>query len=99
MKNQILNYYLSDHFMLRGWDRSIDKPQLYKILPYVKCTKCDKDVILVYPSFLKARGIERDDIHVLVIIIRRNVIVTAYWSDKPNHLINKEKEGHLQTLY
>ena len=48
MKNQILNYYLTDHFMLRGWDRSIDKQLLYKVLPFVKCTECDKDVIELF---------------------------------------------------
>ena len=99
MNNQFLNFYLSHHFMLRGWDRSIDKTLLYKVLPFVKCTECDKDVILVYPSFLKVRGIARDDRHVLVLIIKKNVIVTAYWCDHPNYLFNREKDAHFQTLY
>jgi hypothetical protein len=69
MQNRILQFYLSQHFMLRVWDRSLDKAILYKILPFVECTKCEKDVVFVLPSFLQKREIARDDKQCLILVL------------------------------
>lgn len=99
MNNQILNFFLSHHFMLRGWDRSIDKTMLYKVLPYVECTKCEKDVVFVLPSFLKRQGIYRDERQCLLLVISGKLIVTAYWCKDPNYIFNKKDNPHYQILY
>jgi hypothetical protein len=99
MKNRILNFIISNHFMLRKWERSIDLPLLYKVLPFVKCTQCNKDVVFVLPSFLKEKGIAKDDKKCLVLVLSRNIIVTAYWCDNPNYIFDKKDTPHYQILY
>ena len=76
--------------MLRGWDRSIDRPLLYKILPFVECTKCEKDVVFVMPSFLSKNGMSKDDKQCLILVIKGNLLVTGYWCYHPNYLFNKK---------
>jgi len=99
MQNRILQFHLSHHFLLRGWDRSIDKAILYKVLPFVECTKCEKDVVTVFPSFLQKREIVRDDKQCLIIVLAGKLIVTAYWCKDPNHILNKTDKLHYQILY
>jgi hypothetical protein len=42
MKVKILNFELTAHGQLRQWERIVDKPTLYKVLPYVKLTSPPK---------------------------------------------------------
>jgi len=99
MQNQILQLYLSHHFMLRRWDRSIDKQLLYKVLPYVECTKCEKDVVIVLPSFLKKKGIDRDDKQCLLLVVSGKLLVTAYCCKDPNYIFDKKDKPHFQIPY
>ena len=99
MNKQILEFKKTDHFMFKQWDRNIDDKMLYSILPYVKCTKCEKDIVLVLPSFLKRKGLSIDDIQCLILITKRNLLLTGYWCDHPNYLFTKEKDSHFQLLY
>lgn len=99
MTKQILEFKKTDHFLLSQWDRSIDDKLLYKILPFVKCTSCEKDIILVMPSFLKKKGLAKDEETCLVLIVKRNLILTGYWCDHPCYLFDKEKSAHFQMLY
>lgn len=99
MNKQILEFRKTDHFLFSQWDRSIDDQMLYKILPYVECTKCDKDVVLVLPLFLKKKGLAKDEETCLVLIVKRNLILTGYWCDHPNYLFKKETGAHFQMLY
>lgn len=99
MFNQILEFRMSNHFMLRGWDRSIDRALLYKVLPFVECTDCVKDTVLVMPSFLKKKGIARDDKQCLLLIIRSKLLVTGYWCKNPNQVVSKNDKSHFQILY
>jgi len=99
MNNQILNFFLSNHFMLRGWERTIDKPLLYKILPFVECSECEKDLIFILPSFLQSKGFQAIKNRCLIIVISNKVIVTAYWCKNPNRIINKKEEAHFQMLF
>lgn len=99
METQILEFRKTDHFLFSQWDRSINDHMLYKILPLVVCTKCEKNVVLALPSFLKRKGLAKDDQSCLVLIIKRNLILTAYWCDHPNYLFKKEKGAHFQMIY
>jgi hypothetical protein len=97
MKNRILEFRKTDHFLYRQWDRGIEDKILYKILPYVECTYYEKDVILIQPSFLKRKGL-KDEQNSLVIIIKGNFLISAYWCKDPNYLFKKEKNSHFQQL-
>lgn len=99
MNTKILEFRKTEHFLFCQWDRKIDDQMLYKILPYVKCTQCEKDVVLVLPSFLKKKNLGKDDNTCLILIMKRNLIITGYWCDHPNYLFNKEKGAHFQILY
>ncbi len=99
MNKQILEFRKTDHFLYKQWDRKIDDKMLYDILPFVECTKCEKDVVFVLPSFLKRKGISSDDVKCLILITKGNVLLTGYWCDHPNYLFKKEKDSHFQLLY
>ena len=65
----------------------------------ISCTKCEKDIVLVLPSFLKRKGLSIDDIQCLILITKRNLLITGYWCKHPNYLFTKEKDSHFQLLY
>lgn len=98
MNKQILEFRKTDHFLFSQWDRSIDDQLLYKVLPFVECTKCCKDVIIVKPSFLKNRDIKARKNDCLIVIATYNVLITTYWCNHPDYLYNKEKNAHFQIL-
>ena len=91
MKNRLLDFKKTNHFLLSQWDRSIDDPLLYNVLPFVECTNCEKDIVFVMPSFLNKKGIGKDDKQCLILIIKRKLLVTGYWCDHPNYLFNKNE--------
>ena len=99
MKNRILEFIKTDHFLLSQWDRKVDDTMLYKILPSVECSKCDKDLVVIVPSFLKRKEIAKSEKHCLILIIKAKLILTAYWCDHPNYLFKREKNAHFQILY
>jgi hypothetical protein len=99
MNKQILEFRKTTHFMFSQWDRSIDDQILNKILPYVECSECEKDIVLVLPSFLKRKGVARDDETCLVLIVKKNLILRGYWCDHISYLFSKEKNAHFQILY
>jgi hypothetical protein len=99
MTFKILNFIKTNHFLHSQWDRSIDDQMLYKVLPYVECTKCEKDIIFVMPSHLQKKGIAKDDKQCLILIIKQKLLLTAYWCDHPNYLFNKKETPHFQILY
>lgn len=98
MTTQILGYRKTDHFLYRQWDRSIHDQILYKILPYIQCTNCTKDIIIVSASFLKRNGVKVKENKSLVIIASKNVLSTCYWCDYPEYLLIKEPYSHFQKL-
>lgn len=98
METQILEFRKTNHFMFSQWDRSIDDKMLYAILPFVKCNKCEKDVVFVMPSFLNRRGISTDEKNSLILIIKYKLLLTAYWCDHPDYLYSKEAYAHFQIL-
>lgn len=99
MPNQILEFYLSHHFMLQGWDRSIDTTLLYKVLPHVKVSKQEKKLAIVTPSFLSQKGISAQKKNCLVIVLKHKLLKTAFWCDHPNYLFHKEKSSDFQIIY
>ncbi|WP_298393699.1 hypothetical protein [Flavobacterium sp.] len=99
MTTKILDFKKSDHFLHSQWDRTINDELLLKILPYVGCTFCEKDVVLVMPSFLKKNRVLKSDKMCLIIIIKQKLLVTAYWCDHPNYLFNNQDKVHYQLIY
>jgi hypothetical protein len=99
MSNKILEFTLSHHFMLQGWDRSIDKPMLYKLLPHVEVSKADKKVVVFAPSFYTSKGIEGRANHCLVLVIKQKLLKTGFWCDHPNYLFKTERQADFQWLY
>ncbi len=99
MPNQILEFYLSYHFMMQGWDRSIDTPLLYKVLPHVNVSKHEKKLAIVTPSFLSQKGIAVKEKFCLVIVLKHKLLKTAFWCDHPNYLFKKEKLSDFQIIY
>lgn len=98
MKTKILNFRKTDHFLYSQWRRNVEDQLLYKLLPYVKCTMCNKDVIIVYPSFLRKLGVSTKNNDCLVIITSDNVLITCYWCDHVEYLFSKELHAHFQIL-
>jgi len=99
MPNQILEFYLTHHFMLQGWDRSIDTSLLYKVLPVVSVSKEEKKLAIVTPSFLTQKGISIKPNLCLVIVLKQKLLKTAFWCDHPNYLFKKEKNSDFQIIY
>ena len=99
MTKQILEFTKTDHFMHSQWNRDIDDPFLYKVLPFVDSIKCGKDVVIVTPSFLKPKNIAKDDTQCLILIIRDRRLLTTYWCNDPNYLFRREKNAHFQLIY
>ena len=99
MDNRVYEFKKTNHFIFSQWDRGIDDPALYKVLPFVECTNCEKDVVFVLPSFLSRINIEKDDKQCLILVIKGKLMVTGYWCDHPNYLFNKKDKVHFQILY
>ena len=98
MTTQILSYRKTDHFLYRQWDRNIQDQLLYKILPYVECIDCKKDIIIVAPWILKRKGVVITKMESLVIVVSRKRLMTSYWTDHPDYLYGKEPFAHIQNL-
>lgn len=98
MTTKILEFKKTDHFLYSQWDRNINDQILYNVLPFVECTKCHKDVIIVKPSFLKRKGIKSRNNECLVIITSNNVLITCYWCDHTDYLYSKDSFAHFQIL-
>lgn len=99
MTTKILNFKKSEHFLHSQWNTTIDDNILYKILPFVDCTFCEKDIVFVMPSFLKKKKIIKNDKQCLILVIKHKLLITAYWCDHPNYLFNKKDTTHYQLLY
>lgn len=99
MRNKILEFHMSHHFMLQGWNRSIDTPLLYKVLPHVEVGKAAKKLVIVTPSFLTQKGIPAKEKNCLVIVLNQKLLKTAFWCDHPNYLFIKEKKSEFQIVY
>ncbi len=68
MTTTILEFKKTEHFLLSQWDRNINDQLLYKILPFVQCTNCQKDIVFIIPSFLQKKGVAKDDKQCLIIV-------------------------------
>ena len=99
MTNRILEFTLTHHFMLQGWDRSIDKQVLYKLLPFVEVSKAEKKLVVITPSFYASKGVEGRANHCLILVFKQKLIKTGYWCDHPNYLFKKERQADFQWLY
>lgn len=98
MSNRILEFIKTHHFLYSQWNRKIDNQMLYKILLYVDCSKDRKDIVIVLPSFLCKKGLTQGDKNCLILIIKKNLLITAYWCNDVNYLMKRKKSNHFQIL-
>jgi hypothetical protein len=99
MTTKILNFRKTDHFLYRQWDRKVDDILLGKILPYVNGKKNEKEVTIVFSSFLKKSKIKNKNNNCFILITKGAVILTCYWCDNPEYLYYKEKNAKFQILF
>lgn len=99
MPERIFEFFLSHHFMMRGWDRSIDRFVLKRLLPDVNGSKTGRKIIVITPAYYQSKGIDVGKDRCLILILNRNTIATGYWSKNPNCLITKERDTELQLLF
>jgi hypothetical protein len=98
-RNQIYEFYLSHHFMERGWDRSIDKEVLIRLLPFVRATEPGKNIVVFTPGFYRSKCLKGKENKSLVLVISHNCIKTGYWCEHPNYLFRTEPNAHFQWHY
>ena len=99
MPERVLEFYLTHHFMLKGWDRSIDKTVLCKVLPFVHASNADKKLVVVTPAFYNSKGVTGRPNHCLVLVLKQKLIKTGFWCDHPNYLFKKDREAEFQWLF
>ena len=99
MPEKILEFYLTHHFMLQSWDRSIDKSMLFKLLPFVHSSAAEKKMVVITPSFYSSKGVIGPANHCLVLVLKQKLIKTGFWCEHPNNLFKKEKGADFQWLY
>ena len=99
MPERILEFYLTDHFMLKGWDRKIDKSILYKLLPFVNSSAEDKKIVVITPAFYISKGIDGKTNQCLVLVLKQKLIITGFWCGHPNYLFKKDRGADFQWLY
>jgi hypothetical protein len=98
MNMRILEFKKTNHFLFIQWDRVIEDHLLYKVLPLVKCNRNQKDIIVVNPSFLKTRGVAKNNRASLILIIKEKLLITGYWCSDPIYLSKKETTANFQYL-
>lgn len=99
MKVKILNFELTAHGQMRQWERIVDKPTLYKVLPYVKIDRTTKKVVVATPGYFQSKGFIPKKNQSLVIILKAHRIITFFWCDNPNYLFEHKEEQKYQWLY
>lgn len=98
MKNQILEYYKSEHFLFTQWDRKIEDKLLYRILPFITKSIRAKKIAIVTPTFLQEKGLLESAKNCLVVVINKKQLTTVYWCDHTHYLFTREKETEFQII-
>lgn len=98
MKTKISCFKITHHALLRIWERSVFEDTLLAVIPHVICTNCKKDIIIISASFLKKKGIKCKKNIYLVIVAKKNIIKTCFWSIDPEYLYSTEMFAHFQIL-
>lgn len=100
-RNQILDFFKTDHFLQRQWENGIEDMQLRRVIPHLSNKENNKTVVIVMPSFFqqdKDNNPKREK-NCLILITYQNILKTTYYCDHPNYLFKKEKDGGFQVLY
>lgn len=99
MTEKILNFELTLHGQLRRWERIIDKPTLYKILPFVNVDRLHKKVVVATPGYFQSKGLTPKKNQSLVIVLNAYRIITFFWCEDPNYLFERKEKQTYQWLY
>lgn len=68
----------TDHFHYRQWDRKIDDSVLDEILKRISRSVQDKTLLIVSNNLLKGLGCKSMSNENLIIVIKRNVLITLF---------------------
>lgn len=79
MKTKILNYRKTDHFLYRQWDRGIDSRIIESITSNINGVFKDKTLLVIGKSDLKKFGLKSASNLHLVLVIKRNILITLYY--------------------
>lgn len=97
MKTRILDFFISQHSMLRQWERGIDEDLLKCALSKVTPSTKSKKVAICIPSFVN-RCQKSTYKGFLVMILKRQLLKTAFWCSDPNYLFEKESNADFQII-
>jgi len=102
MKSTILNFYKTEHFLFRQWDRDIDDNILLKSLSSLKETPKGKNLIIVGASIINEWV---DDCEVdrkykskrtnLFIIVQDHTLITCFREKFSHYQGRKDKVNYL----
>jgi len=75
-------FYPTDHFLYRQWERGIDNYLLAKVLPSIPDKLEKMQSVVVFPTFWKQKGTTDIIRQCLILIIKDgHCLVTCYWRD------------------
>lgn len=98
-RNQILDFFKTEHFLLRQWENGIEDMQLRKAIPHLSSKENKKTVVIVMPSFFQEEYNNKKGKSCLILITYQNILKTTYYCDHPNYLFKKEKDAEFKVLY
>jgi hypothetical protein len=95
MKEQILGYYKTDHFLFRQWDRNIPDILLKAILPREISTKRQLFVVSkkIVRKFLKKYNKE------LIIKADGKVLITCFYCNFQDYFFKGQKKENYYFIY
>jgi len=99
MKEQVLEFKKSDHFLYSQWSRKISDQLLRNVLSSVEVQSKNKKTIIVFPSYLKKLKSEPRETDCLILIFKEKILVTGYWCDRPNYLFSLKEQTSYHLIY
>ena len=87
MKNSILNYRKTKHFIFRQWDRAINDDLLYRVLPLLKETRINKST-LFWIDLTKMKQAPKCKHQKLGLVVKNNLLISCFWASNE---VNSEK--------
>lgn len=94
MKNRILNFNKTAHFLYRQWDRGISDETLSEVLRL--CPKNKSNIMVIVPrKVLQGLGLKKNE--ELFIKLDKNVLITCFYCSFQNYFSHckRDQDYHL----
>lgn len=78
-KKRILQFYKTQHFYRRAFERAIHDELLEFVLRFYQDQKKQKVTIVFSIEFLKKKLIDDKKLHLVLVIANNELLITAYW--------------------